>query len=83
MVTMLGWSGAPTPESGLHLALAPSSRHALHALLATETPDRVPASDITGADDGRNNEQTNDQQPREGNRGQNAVNKATKDPADG
>ncbi|WP_346960394.1 hypothetical protein [uncultured Arthrobacter sp.] len=83
MVAVLGGSRAPTPESSLHLAQAAGPRHSLPALLAAETPDRVPASDIAGVDDRRNNEQNNEEYPREGNRSQNAVDKAAKDAADG
>jgi hypothetical protein len=83
MVTMLSGPRAPTPESSLHLALPTCAGHALPALLARETPDRVPSLDITGADDDRNNDQTNDEQPRKSDRSQNAVDKVAKDPADG
>ncbi|RKR12626.1 hypothetical protein C8D78_3728 [Arthrobacter oryzae] len=79
---MLSRLGAPSPESGLHLALGTSPCHALPALLATETPDRVAPSDIAGVDDRRDNEKNDEEQPRESNRGQNAVSKAAKDPVD-
>ncbi len=74
---------APTPEPSLHLALAAGPRHALPALLAAETPGRVPASNVPGVDDRRDNDQNHEEQPRESNRGQNAVDKAAKDAADG
>ena len=83
MVTVLSRPRAPTPEPGLHLALADSARHSLPALLAAETPDRVPASNVPAVDHRRDNEQNNEEQPRETNRSQNAVNKAAEDPADG
>lgn len=83
MVAVLGGPLAPPPESSLHLALAAGPRHALPALLTAETPDRVPASNITGADDDGNNDQTNDEQAWKSNRSQNAVDKAAKNPVDG
>ena len=72
MVTVLGGQGAPPPESGLHLALATAACHALPAPLAAETPDRVPAFDVSGADDGRNNRQNHQEKPR-GDRSQYAA----------
>lgn len=80
---MLSCPRATTPEAGLHLAQAAGPRHALPALLATETPDRIPPPHIPAVDHRRDNEQNNEEQPRKGNRSQNAVNKAAKDPADG
>ena len=80
---MLRGTGAPTPESGLHLALAGGPRHALPALLTTKTADRIPPPDVPAVDHHRDNEQNNEEQPRESNRGQYAVNKAAKDPAEG
>ena len=80
---MLSGPRASTPEAGLHLTLAARPCHALPTLLTTETPERVTPADIPAVDNRRNNEQNKDQQPREGDCGQNAVDKAAKDPADG
>lgn len=76
VVTVLSGPRAPTPKAGLHLALAARPCHTVPALLATETPDGVPSSDIAGVDDDRNNGRNNDQQPRECSCSQHAVNKA-------
>ena len=76
MVTVLSGPWAPPPESGLHLALATSACHALPALLATETPDRVPAFYVSGANDGRNNRQNHHEKPGDGDCSQNAVDHA-------
>jgi len=73
MVTVLSGPRAPLPEPGLHLALATGADHALPALLATETPDRVPAFHVSGANDGRNNRQKHQEKPGDGDRSQNAV----------
>lgn len=47
--------------------------HALPALLATETPDRVPTFDVSGANDGRNNRQNHEKMPWDGDRSQSAA----------
>ncbi|MET3953027.1 hypothetical protein [Arthrobacter sp. UYEF36] len=81
MVTVLSGQRAPLPESGLHLALATAACHALRAPLAAETPDRVPAYHVPGADafdvsgvnNGRNNLQTHHEKPGDGDRGQYAA----------
>jgi len=53
---MLCGPRARSPESGLHFALAVGARHALPPLLATETPDRVPASDVSAVHNRRDND---------------------------
>ena len=50
---MLRGPGAPAPESGLHLALTAGPRHALPALLATETADRIPPPDVAAVNNRR------------------------------
>ena len=76
-------AGSTDAQTGLHLALAAGPCHPLPALLATETTDRVPPPDVPAVDNCSDDEQKNEEQPREGNRSQNAVDKAAKDPADG
>lgn len=79
MVTVGSGQGAPSLESGLHLALSTGACHALPALLAAEAPDRVPAFYVSGVDDGRNNRQNHQEERGDGDRSQNAVDHAVKD----
>ncbi|WP_231941488.1 hypothetical protein [Arthrobacter sp. U41] len=77
MVTVLGGQRASPSESGLHLALAASACHALQALLATETPGRVPAFYVADANDRRSNYRNHREKPWEGDGSQKAVDHAS------
>ena len=67
VVAVLSGLGTPTAEARLHLALAGGPGHALASLLAGEATDRVPASDIPGADDDGSDDQDNCQDSRKCN----------------
>jgi hypothetical protein len=65
MVTVLGGSGTATTEARLHFALAGGPCHAFTSLLPAESPDRVAASDVPGADDSSGDGQCDDNQARQ------------------
>ena len=57
MVAVLSGAGTTTPEPCVHFTLASCPGHTLTALLAGEAPNRIPASDIPGANNERNDRQ--------------------------
>lgn len=67
MITVLSGTRAPTPESSFHLALTAGPRHPFPAILPAETPDRIPPPHVPAVHNGRDNEQHNEEQHREGN----------------
>lgn len=73
MVAVLGGSGAAPPEPGLQLAPAVGPGHPVAALLAGETPHRIPAPDVLRTDNGGEDEQNEDGQARERDRGDDAI----------
>jgi hypothetical protein len=79
VVAVLSKPGTLAPEPRLHLRLAAGPRHALAPLLAGESPDRVAASDVLGADDDRRDCQGDDERARQRRCRQNGVEHAAKD----
>lgn len=73
MVAVLSGPGTATPEPRLHLAEAIRTRHTLAALLTSEPPHRVPASNVLGVDDHRNDYQDDGNRGRECYRRQNTM----------
>lgn len=73
VVTVLGGTATAAAEPHLQFTAAAGPRHPLAALLATEAPDGVPASDIPAVDDGGQNAEHHDGQAGKRDRGNDPV----------
>ncbi|MCU1567431.1 MAG: hypothetical protein JWQ56_2368 [Pseudarthrobacter sp.] len=72
MIPVLGRAGTPPAGTCLHLALPAGAGHALPALLAGETADRVAASKVPGTENHRHDREDHHEHARHG--------KGTQDP---
>jgi hypothetical protein len=61
VVAVFSRPGTTASESGLHLALAASTRHAFAALLAGKASHRIPAPDVSGVNNGGDDYQDDDE----------------------